>query len=62
MKNCKKQISKCDALRRKCIKEYFHNISNNNIVTNKNFWNFIRPFLVNKALLNSSQITPKKIK
>ena len=23
------------ALKRKCIKEYFHNISNNNIVTNK---------------------------
>ena len=34
----------------------FHNISNNIIVTNKNFWNFIRPFLVNKGLLNSSKI------
>ena len=43
------------------MKEYFHNISNNNIVTSKNFWNFIRPFLVNKGLLNS-EITPKKIK
>ena len=57
----KKQRNKCVALRRKCIKEYFHNISNNNIVTSKNFWNFIRPFLVNKGLLNS-EITPKKIK
>ena len=57
----KKQRNKCVALRRKCMKEYFHNISNNNIVTNKNFWNFIRPFLVNKGLLNS-EITPKKIK
>ena len=44
------------------IKEYFHNISNNNIVTNKKFWNFIRPFLVNKGLLNSSENLPKKIK
>ena len=22
------------------VKEYFHNISKNNIVTNENFWNF----------------------
>ena len=58
----KKQRNKCVALRRKCIKEYFHNISNNNIVTNKIFWNFTRPFLVNKGLLNSSKITPKKRK
>ena len=55
MKNYKKQ-------RNKCIKEYFHDISNNNIVTNKHFWNFIRPFLVNKGLLNSSEIMPKKRK
>ena len=34
---CKKQRNKCVALRRKCIKEYFQNISNNNIVTNKSF-------------------------
>ena len=57
----KKQRNKCVALRRKCIKEYFHNINNNNIVTNNNFWNFIRPFLVNKGSLNSSEIM-KKIK
>ena len=33
-------------------KKYFHNVSNNNIVSNKTFWNFIRPFLVNKGSLN----------
>ena len=38
----------------------FHNISNNIIVTNKNFWNFIRPFLVNKGLLNSCKIMLKE--
>ena len=58
----KKQRNKCVALRRKCIKEYFHNISNKNTVTNKNFWNFIRPFLVNKGLLNSSEIMLRKEK
>ena len=58
----KKQRNKCVALRRKCIEKYFHNITNTNIVTNKNLWNFIRPFLVNKGFLNSSEITPKKRK
>ena len=58
----KKQRNKCVALRRKCIKEYFHNISNNNIVTNKTSWNFIRPFLVNKGLLNGSEIMLRKEK
>ena len=56
----KKKTNKCVALRRKCIKEYFHNINNNNIVTNNNFWNFIRPFLVNKGSLNSSEIMLRK--
>ena len=58
----KKQRNKCVALRRKCIKEYFHSMSNNNIVTDKNFWNFIRPFLVNKGLLNSNENMLRKEK
>ena len=52
----KKQRNKCVALRAKFIKEYFHNITNNNIDTNKFFWNFIRPFLINKGSLNSYKI------
>ena len=55
MKNYKKQRNKFVALRKKCIKEYFDKISNNNIVKNKNFWNFIRLFLLNKGSLNSSE-------
>ena len=35
-----KLYKKYVALRRICIKEYFHNITDNNIVTNKKFWNF----------------------
>ena len=49
-------------LRRKCIKEYFHNITDNNIVTNKNLWNFIRPFLINKGSLNKCKIMLRKEK
>ena len=58
----KKQRNKCVALRRKCIKEYFHNITGNNIVTNKFFWNFIRPFFISKVSLNSCEIMPRKEK
>ena len=43
----KKQINKCVSLWKKCIKEYFHNINDNNIVADQNVWNFIRPFLIN---------------
>ena len=56
----KKQRNKCVALKRKCIKEHFYNISNNNTLTNKIFWNFIRHFLVNKGLLNSDEIMLSK--
>ena len=55
----KKQRNKYVALRRKCMKEYFHNITNNNIVTNKTFWNFIRPFLITKGSLKLF-MTPRK--
>ena len=44
------------------MKEYLLNISNNSIITHKSFWNFIRPFFVNKGLLNSSEITLRKEK
>ena len=57
-----KQRNKCAALRRKCIKECFHNITDNNIVANKHFWNFIRPFLINKGSLNSCEIMLSKEK
>ena len=44
------------------MKEYFHNISNNDIVTKNFFLNFIRPFLVSKGLLNSSEFMLRKEK
>ena len=59
-KLCKKQRNKCVALRRKCIKEYFPNITDNNIVINKTFWSFLKPFLINKGLLNSCKIMLRK--
>ena len=55
-----KQRHKCVALSKKCIKEYFYNITDNNIATNKIFSDFVRPFLVNKASLNSCEIMIRK--
>ena len=55
MKNwIKGREKKCFAFRIKWIKEYYHNITeNNNIVKNNLFWNVIITILVNKGSLTS---------
>ena len=57
-KNQKK--NKCIALKRKCIKEYSHNIIDNNIITYKTFWNPIGAFLMNNGSLDSHRIKLRK--
>ena len=52
----KKQRNKCVSLRRKSLKKYFNDITNYEIVTNKSFWNLIKPFLTNKGHLNLQDI------
>ena len=56
-KFCKNPAKENEKLKKrgKCVKEYFHNITNNNIVAYKNIWNFTRPFLINKGSLNSCE-------
>ena len=44
------------SLRRRCIKDYFTKITKNDIVTNKNFWNTMNPFLTNKRNLKNPEI------
>ena len=46
----KPQRNKCVPSRRKSIKHYFSNIASNGIITNKNFWKAIKPFLTKVAL------------
>ena len=48
----KTQRNKCVSLRRKCIKSYFQDVSKKGLVTNKSFWNFIKPFLTTKATIH----------
>ena len=44
------------SLRHKAIKQYFSNITSKGIVTNKEFWKTIKPFLTNKGCLENSDI------
>ena len=44
------------SLRRKAIKQYFSNITSKGIVTNKEFWKTIKPFLTNNCCLENSDI------
>ena len=46
-------------LRKKSIKKYFKNISKDGVVTNKNFWSMIKPFLTNKDHINGKEIILK---
>ena len=58
----KKQRNKCVSLRRQCIKQYLANITENDITTNKEFRNFIKPFLTNKGFSKNNDITLKNNK
>ena len=52
----KRQRNLFVSLRRKAIKQYFSNITSKGIVTNKEFWKTIKPFLTNKGCLENSDI------
>ena len=52
----KRQRNKCVSLRRKSMKNYFRKIGQQGIVTNKKFWNTIKPFLTNKGHISSNDI------
>ena len=52
----KKQSNKCDSIRKKSIRNCFNKIANENIVSNRNFWKIIRPFLTNKGHLENVEI------
>ena len=54
MKENIRQRNLCVSLRRKAIKQYFSNIISKGIVTNKEFWKTIKPFLTNKGCLENS--------
>ena len=54
---CKRQRNLCVSLRRKTINSFFNNTTKAGIITNTNFWTFIKPFLTNKGFLENKDIT-----
>ena len=53
----KNQRNKFVKIRRKGIKRYMDKISEKDIETKKSFWNFINPFMTNKGMIASSDVT-----
>ena len=52
----KRQRNKCVLVRKKSIKQYFSNITSKDIVTNREFWKTMKPFLTNKGCLDNCDI------
>ena len=52
----KKQRNKCVSIRKKSIRNHFNKIANKKVVTNRNFWKIIKPFLTNKGYLENAEI------
>ena len=52
----KNQRNKCVSLRRKSITQHFSKITSKGIMTNKQFWKTMKPFLTNKGCLENNDI------
>ena len=52
----KRQRYKCVLIRKRSIKQYFSNITSKGIVTNREFWKTMKPFLTNKGCLDNCDI------
>ena len=53
----KKQRNRCFALRKKAIKNHFKRVTSNGLMSNKAFWNLVKPFLSNKGVLACTDIS-----
>ena len=50
------QLNKFVAFRKKSIKKYFKNISEESVVTKKNVWSMIKSFLTKKSDIKGEEI------
>ena len=53
----KKQRNRCVALRKKAIKNHFKRVTSNGLMSNKAFWDLVKPFLSNKGGLAGTDIS-----
>ena len=58
-KRTKYKKKKIESLRKKSIKKYFKDISKDTVVSNKNLWNVMKPFLINEDQVNGVEIILK---
>ena len=56
----RKKRNKCVKIRKNCIKGHFKSITRHGIITNRKFWATIRPFLTNKGIITSNEISLKQ--
>ena len=52
----KRQRNLCVSLRSKNIKSFRNNVPKTGIITNKNFWTFIKPFLTKKRIFREQRL------
>ena len=48
-RNFKKQRNKCVSLRKRAMKNHFKEATRNGVLSNKEFWDLVKPFLSNKG-------------
>ena len=53
----KKQRNRCVTLRKKAIKNHFKRVTSNGLMSNKAFWDLVKPFLSNKGVLAGTDIS-----
>ena len=53
----KKQRNRCVSLRKKAIKNHFKRVTSNGLMSNKAFWDLVKPFLSNKGVLAGTDIS-----
>ena len=58
----KRQRNKCVSLRKKAIKQHFKQATENGLISNRAFWNLVKPFLSNRGGLAGSDISLVKNK
>ena len=55
----KKAKNTCNTLKKLAKKSYFDKVTSKDFVSNKAFWNTVKPFLANKGFLTNKNITIK---
>ena len=56
----KKQKNKCNKICRRAKKDHFKNITENNLNSNKKYWQFVKSFLTNKGVFETDFISIEK--